>query len=222
MSELANSIFRILESHADPEKAKSMKSYMKNHFDFFGVTSPVRKNACKEVIASTRMLSNDDLIKLIDLLWHHDCRESQYVGLDILIKNKKRLNGSDMDQIVAWVTTKSWWDTVDALASHITGILFEKNPNLIPFYTEAWLRSENIWLNRNCLLYQLKYGDKTNFEFLMNYILLLKYKNEFFIQKAIGWSLRQYSKYDAAKVLEFVGNTDLSNLASREAVKLIK
>jgi 3-methyladenine DNA glycosylase AlkD len=68
-------------------------------------------------------------------------------------------------------------------------------------------------------LYQLFYKDKTDFELLKRYILQLKHKNEFFIQKAIGWSLRQYSKSNPSDVQEYVRHHELSGLAQREAMK---
>ena len=45
------------------------------------------------------------------------------------------------------------------------------------------------------------------------------YSDEFFINKAIGWALREYSKTDADAVRAFVAETDLAPLSRREALK---
>ncbi len=50
----------------------------------------------------------------------------------------------------------------------------------------------------------------------------LKDSKEFFLRKAIGWALREYSKTNPDWVREFVGKTTMSGLSTREALKRIK
>lgn len=83
------------------------------------------------------------------------------------------------------------------------------------------MASDNIWLQRTAILYQLKYGHNTDTERLFNYIKMVADSNEFFIQKAIGWSLRQYSKFNPETVFHFVSTNSLSNLSKREAFKVL-
>ena len=45
---------------------------------------------------------------------------------------------------------------------------------------------------------------------------------EFFINKAIGWVLREYSRTNPEWVIDFAGRTALSNLSRREALRLLK
>src|SRR5699024_9475553 len=111
-----------------------------------------------------------------------------------LIKNKKLLKECHITLIEHIITTKSWWDTVDAIATHLVGELFAKYPHLITEKGDNWLRLENIWLQRSMILFQLKYKEKTNEDLLYSIIKQLKHIDEFFIQKAIGWSLREHSK----------------------------
>ena len=218
---IASESFILLKSAADPTLSKKMSDYMRGQFDYFGVTSPIRKTTLKDQYALSKKLSHDELIMVVHELWQQNERECQYAALDILIKNKKRILSSDIEDVIVWLCNKSWWDTIDGLASHVIGQLFEKDHGLRDKYTSLWLTSDNIWLNRTCLIYQLKYKEKANFELLIKYILALKHKNDFFIQKAIGWSLRQYSRTDADAVKTFVGTTELSNLAKKEALRLI-
>ncbi|MCB9010197.1 MAG: DNA alkylation repair protein, partial [Ardenticatenaceae bacterium] len=46
--------------------------------------------------------------------------------------------------------------------------------------------------------------------------------DEFFIQKAIGWALREYSKTDAGAVVAFIAATPLAPLSAREGLKWLK
>jgi 3-methyladenine DNA glycosylase AlkD len=68
-------------------------------------------------------------------------------------------------------------------------------------------------------LFQLKYKQRTDPERLFAYVCRCKDESEFFIRKAIGWALREYSKTDEAAVRRFVAETQLSPLSTREALK---
>ena len=99
---------------------------------------------------------------------------------------------------MSWLSTlivkKSWWETVDVLSPRIIGYMFLTNHELVPLYADKWIENENIWLQRAAILYQLKYKEKTNEERLFRYILRRASSDEFFVQKAIGWALREYAK----------------------------
>jgi len=130
-----------------------------------------------------------------------------------------RFGSSELEFIEHLIVTKSWWDTVDGLASHIVGSVFYKNNTLRDQWCERWVESQNLWLQRSSLIFQLKYNKETDFPMLTRQIELLKSVDDFFIQKAIGWSLRQYGKYHPEAVRAYVDISDLSSLATREALK---
>jgi len=210
-----------LEQHANPLKAKGMSAYMKDKFIYFGLTSPIRRSKTKDILKKSKSLTPEDLWTLTHLLWTAEEREFQYAAMDIWSKNIKRLQIDDIHDIERIISHKSWWDTVDWLASHMVGAYFKCFPEALIGQTEKWVHSDNMWLNRTCLLYQLSYKGETDFDRLCYYIDLLKDKKEFFIQKAIGWSLRQYSRTDKAAVTEVVERLELNGLARREALRLI-
>jgi 3-methyladenine DNA glycosylase AlkD len=141
--------------------------------------------------------------------------------MDLLDKYKKQLEVDDIVWIEKLIVTKSWWDTVDILATHLAGEYFKKHKNKIDLITNQWNNSDNIWLQRSSLLFQLKYKQNTNVFLLENYILNLKESKEFFIRKSIGWILREYSKTNPAWVIQFLQKNELSNLSVREASKYL-
>jgi 3-methyladenine DNA glycosylase AlkD len=108
------------------------------------------------------------------------------------------------------------------LAGWIIGLYFLLFPGNIKIFTGRWVDSDNIWLQRTALLFQLKYKKDMDFELLSKYILKLKYSKEFFIQKAIGWILREYSKFFPETVVSFVKSNQLAPLSSREALRIVK
>ncbi|WP_212946330.1 DNA alkylation repair protein [Heyndrickxia oleronia] len=194
---------------------------MKNNFKFFGLRAPLVKEVFKNFI-SYYSIQQNELKDLITYLWVKEEREYQMIAILFLNHYKKWLREEDLTLIQYCITHKSWWDSVDSIATNILGHYMKTYPQHIHPTTEKWLESNDIWLQRSILLFQLKYKTNTNLSILFNSILFLKDSKEFFIQKAIGWALREYSKVDSEKVIQFVESTDLAPLSKRESLKWIK
>lgn len=210
-----------MEAHAIPSKGENMAKYLKNHFVCYGIKSPVR-NEIQRKWFGTLKGQNIDPWDVVYNLWYLDQREYQYVAIDYMKKWPKRLlQKDDYKKLEELITTKSWWDSVDSIASNTVGSYFQAYPEMIDPVITRWRNSDNMWLNRTCLIYQLKYRDAVDFELLKGLILQYMPNKEFFIQKAIGWSLRQYSKYNPDAVREFIADLELSTVAKREAVKYL-
>jgi 3-methyladenine DNA glycosylase AlkD len=93
----------------------------------------------------------------------------------------------------------------------------EEAHNVIMRFSSA----SNLWLNRSAILFQLSYKEKTNFDILNSECKKHKHSNEFFIQKALGWALRDYSRFNPTVVKEFVLSAKLKPLSTREALRLL-
>ena len=120
------------------------------------------------------------------------------------------------------ITDESWWDTIDLIAPSLVGYHLQQYPEERMQYINKWISSGNIWLQRSCILFQLKYKLDVDTRLLSSIILELKDSREFFIRKAIGWMLREYSKSDPGFVVRFVQNNELSGLSHREALKWLE
>jgi len=112
------------------------------------------------------------------------------------------------------------WDTVDGL-NKLVGLHFKQHPSLIRPVTERWVESGNIWLQRVSMIFQLTYKDKTDADLMFDYIRRLSKSKEFFIQKGVGWALRQYSKINPEAVAQFIAATPLAPLTKREGMKAL-
>jgi 3-methyladenine DNA glycosylase AlkD len=89
-------------------------------------------------------------------------------------------------------------------------------------YLKKWRKSDDFWLRRTTLLFQLGYKTETDFDLLCALIHENLGSDEFFINKAIGWSLRQYAHINPVAVKRFVKATKgLHPLSRREAMKNI-
>lgn len=211
-----------LTERSNKENALAMSKYMKNLFPFYGVKSPERKLIFREFWSLYKPKLDHDTRSLIKELWLEENRESQYIAMDILGRLLKQLELEDLDLIEWLVVNKSWWDTVDFLASNPIGAILKKHPEKVDAVISLWMDSDNMWLQRSCLLFQLKYKEGLNFKLLEDCIIRLKGSKEFFINKAIGWSLRQHSKIRPEEVKSFLNqHLDLNPLSRREASKYI-
>lgn len=218
----AQSLANAFAYHANPNDAFFMAKYMKNHFDFFGIKTPLRMQIWKDFLQKyqNELFINTDLTYQIAWeLWQMPQRELQYCAIELLEKTKKAWTEDVIFFFEQLITTKSWWDSVDCISSSLISPYFLQFPNQIKPITEGWLASDNIWLQRVCLIFQLKYKSKTDVNLLFDYINQLAYSKEFFIQKAIGWALRQYARTDPDAVLSFVESATLAPLSKREALK---
>lgn len=211
-----NILINHLESQKDPQTAKTMSAYMRDHFPFLGIKTPQRREIVKEFL---KVYPPEK--EWVSILWNLPEREYQYTALDILFKIRKTLELKDLLLIEGFILNRSWWDTVDLLASNAAGYLLHNSPRLQLEFGEKWIQSENMWLNRTAILFQLHYKQDTDEDLLYRYILRHSDSSEFFLQKAIGWALREYSKTNAASVIDFVEKENLKPLSKREALKWI-
>jgi 3-methyladenine DNA glycosylase AlkD len=219
MNDYLQPLIANMAAEANPKNAAQMARYLRDQFSFFGIKSPQRRKILKTFLKKYGNPAIEDMPQVARELWTLPEREQQYNALDILIRQQKKLEPDFLPTLEWLITTKSWWDTVDGLATNVSGTLFANFPETGSTAVQQWRSVDNIWLRRTTLLHQLKYKDKTNVPLLFSLIEENLNDNEFFIQKAIGWALREYSKTDEIAVRDFVSDTDLSPLAHREALK---
>jgi 3-methyladenine DNA glycosylase AlkD len=212
-----------LSAQKNDSKAESMSKYMKFKFEFFGISAPLRKEIQKPFFEKIKTYVNSNIKwDIIFTLWEKNEREFQYIAMDWMkVLPKSSWKENDIEKLEWLITNKSWWDSVDFLASHSVGLFFKLFPSKIENISFEWRKSDNIWLQRTCLIFQLKYKSTTNFEFLKTLIVEFKDIKEFFIQKAIAWSLRTYAEISPKEVISFVEEIELKGLAKRDAIRKI-
>lgn len=217
--QLLDGLEEALLRKADVEKAIGMKAYMKGHFDFMGVAKPARADIQKQHFPALRLAGISPEV-LMHHCWQKHEREWQYLGMDYALSQSKKLP-SNMADWEYWITHQSWWDTVDLLATRGVGPVLLEQTELREKTIENWRHSDNLWLNRTCLLFQLHYKKRTNTELLADLCHQYARSKAFFIQKAMGWALRHYSRTDANWVASFVEQQPLPALSKREALRLL-
>ena len=212
----------MFETHANTEYASGAKAYMRGISEFYGLGSPLRRQLVREFIVKAGHPPREQLEEIIHFCWEQSQREWQYTAMEMAGRFASKGDEQLLSLAEFMITTKSWWDTVDFVAPNIAGMILKKNPDLLDPALEKWLQSGNLWLLRSALLFQLRYKNDTDQQLLFSLCKELSGHTDFFIRKAIGWSLREYSKWNPVAVLEFVGSQTLSPLSRREALKRIQ
>ncbi|TFW27081.1 DNA alkylation repair protein [Duganella callida] len=206
----------LLAPLTDPGRAAGMRAYMRNQFDYLGIGTPQRRAAAKPLLKTFKGIGAQRLLEYARELWRLPEREYQYIALDLLALHWKELKPADIAALLVLAQDKSWWDTVDALAGIIGDVLRHDHE----FMDDA-LKHENMWVRRIAILHQLGWRDKTDEQRLFAYALYCAHEKEFFIQKAIGWALRDYARHAPETIRAFTlhNKTRLAPLTYREANK---
>lgn len=213
-------ILQEYRSNGTLETAVPMAKYMKNRYPFLGLTRPARNKIQAQFLREARKLPELNW-DFVFRCWELPEREYQYLAIDYLSICVKLLQKEDMHRLEILISNKSWWDTVDIIAANLVGELCRRFPGLINDYILRWAATGNIWLARTAILFQLKYKQKTDTELLSKIILLNNDSSEFFINKAIGWILREYSKTNQEWARNFINHNSLQPLSVREGSKYL-
>lgn len=219
---IINALIEQFTRHASDSIAQSQRAYMLHQFSYFGIPTPLRRSLQKQIFKEYKINSYDQLISIIDTMWHHEKREMHYTAMELAYHYRALWQPGILSHFKTMIETNSWWDTVDYIASKLVGTLLLQHPDLIS-HMDRWITDPNKWVRRSALIFQLLYKDKTDVHRLIGYCEQQLADTDFFIRKAIGWALRQYSKTDPSTVKEFVEKHHhaMSRVTYNEAVKYI-
>jgi 3-methyladenine DNA glycosylase AlkD len=220
------SLIAEFHKHSNSKNAQEMAAYMRGKFSFFGIKTDQRRELCKPFFESSKTWDNAKVVEVARHLYTLPQRECHHAAVELL---QKRIKPKDfvLEDIVLFewfIRNNSWWDTVDFVAPKLCGPWFMKFPEERGRVVDGWFKSRNFWLIRSAILFQLKYKDKTDLDFLFEIILRCQGSDEFFINKAIGWMLRENSKRVPKEIKAFVtkNKEKLAPLSVREALRIIK
>lgn len=210
-------LFAEMVAAADPQQAEKMAAYMQKLFPFLGISKSQLKEIMKPYLAEMKAEKLD--WECVYKCWEKDFREAQYVGVEYLVMHKKELVPADIDKFKKLITEKSWWEVADRLAG-LVGVIAKDSPK-VKQELLRWSEARNMWLRRVAIDFQQKYKQETDTELLTAIISNNFGSKEFFINKAIGWSLREYAKTNPAWVRDFIetNKRSLTTFSIKEATK---
>lgn len=212
----------LFAGYSDPVAAVPMKAYLRDQFESLGLKGARIGTLLNEHIDKYGLPPLSDLDTILRDLWALPEREFQYVAISLLGRIGNQLPAEFIETLEHLLVTKSWWDTVDTISTGVVGLHFKRFPKVRAVYLSKWRRSDDFWLRRTSILFQLNYKAETDFGLLCEIVRENLGSQEFFINKAIGWALRQHTRVDPAAVREFVAATPLHPLSAREALKWLE
>lgn len=209
-----------MKANGNADRAMQMKAYMRNQFEFLGIPAGVRKELAKPFMKEAKRTAGVDW-DLLRQLWEEPWREFQYIGCGYLLMKHEELTAGDLEKIRELALIKPWWDTIDSIDRPIDQI-GRRDPDAKRILLQ-WSESDSIWLRRIAIIHQRTRKEDTDVELLEKAIGANLGDSEFFINKAIGWSLRAYSKTDPEWVGDFIGGygQELNPLSIREGSKYL-
>ncbi len=224
---LIRTVRRALEQAADPAKAPQMQAYMKSTMPYRGVSSPVLRQLCREAFTAHPLPTVGQWQRVVLELWRDAAfREERYVAVLLTESRLYRefLTFDSVPMLEELIVTGAWWDFVDTIAGHSLGAILSAEPRRMKPLMRRWSKDTDMWKRRASILCQLGFKHDTDLKLLYDCIEPNLTHKDFFIRKAIGWSLRQYAWTDPKEVRRYVkANTDrLSGLSVREAMKNIR
>lgn len=213
-------IFSQFKANADLPRGLEMSAYMRHQFTYLGIGSVKRREISAQFFRGIDKKSPFDWDFVFEC-FRRDEREFVYLACDYMFRYKDKIDECDFEKIEKIALIKPWWDSIDSIVP-VVGFLCKKYPVLLDRFIIPWSSGSEKWLIRISIIFQLKYKKDTNLDILSKVILQNNGTKEFFINKAIGWALREYSKTDSEWVTDFVNRNQLSNLSKREALKVIQ
>jgi len=205
---------------ADLERAAPMAAYMKDVAPFLGIATPERRQALRTAWAGLDALDTAETAEAVRALWALPQREYQYAACDLLAREQRRLPGGFLaDPVQQVLTDRPWWDTVDSLGTAVITPLVHRHPEQVDLMWRWW-DSGDRWLVRAAIQHQRGLKEQTDLDRLFTMCDRYAGDHEFFVAKAIGWALRDVTRWDPDAVRAFLDrHLDLSATARREAVR---
>lgn len=205
----------------NPEKQDKMAQYMRNQFPFNGVDAVQRKQIVRSIWQDVKTWSAEELLTEIESYYAQSAREYQYVAIDLAVLAKKKWSQKDLQVFLKLAQEKTWWDSIDAWRKVFADYV-KLHPDEFDDVAALFVKHENFWVRRIGINLQLGFKEKTNLDYLTMMIDDDIDTDEFFIQKAIGWSLREYAKTDQEWVAKFIETHKTTPFATKEATKHFK
>ena len=220
-NEITKIIVDKLKGNANASNAVQMQKYLKTSMPFYGVKSPILNEIVLEIKKTFLISNQEEYNVIITHIWEQSHREEKYISIKLARKWKKYITLDALHVYEKMIREGEWWDFIDPISVGLIGILLMKNRSKMSLILDKWIEDENLWIRRSAILAHLKHKENMDQDKLFNYCLQCAHEKEFFIQKAIGWVLREYSKTEPEIVRSFIEDNAsvLSNLSKREGMK---
>lgn len=209
------------EQLGDDEKSGPMAAYMKTEMPFYGIQKPDRVPVYREMKRRFPAETQKQYEDGVKALWKLPHREEKYAALEFAQQNKKFVRVASFPLYETLIRTGAWWDLVDDIATNLISESYLRERGEIESIIERWIDDDDMWIRRTAILSHNRHRGETDWKQLSNHCLRRAGEKEFFIRKAIGWALREYSYPNPKAVKSFLlkNQAKLSPLSFKEGAK---
>lgn len=224
---LVRGLRRAFAASADPERAAAQQAYMKSAMPYRGITTPHLRRICRETFRAQPIGDVTEWQATALELWRGAAyREERYAALELIGWSRYRdfFDSSLLPVLEEFVVDGAWWDFVDVVAINFVGRLLAAEPATVRPLLLGWSADDHLWRRRTAILAQLKFKSATDWPLQQRLMAPSLGSTEFFLKKALGWALREYSKSEAERVLAYLraNGGRLSGLTRREGLKVLR
>ena len=218
---MVETVRKALEAAAIPAKAEPMAAYMKHKGVFLGVQKPDRVPVIRMLRREFRPANRGEWRAGVAALWAQPYREERYMALEYGGLFPEFHSAEEAPLYERLAREGAWWDLVDLVMGLLASPTMLTDRAQMRWHTDRWIDDPDMWVRRLALLSQIRHKDRTDGAQLFDYCLRRADENEFFIRKAIGWALRDYSWTSPDAVRDFLRRNEgrFSALTVREASK---
>ena len=214
-----NQFINDLKALGSDVRAAADQKYHKSSRKHFGVPVPESRKLIGEWV---KKLTEEELIRLAEGLWETDLFDPMICATIILSHRKIKPSPKLWKTILKFLKDVDGWALEDQLAHAAWKSILHHEQHLDEM--EAWTDHPNFWMRRAALVYTLPYAKpgkdpERSLRWAAKYVA----DPEWFIQKAIGWWLRDLSAHNPKRVLSFVAQYEdqLKYVAKKEATRKI-
>ena len=221
---VANELATELEAGGSEDRAVNEKRYLKSELRHYGVSVPVIRKLARRFAREHKDVSKAELIGLTTELWDRHVYELRKLAVNILAARVEVLDVSDVDFVEGLLRRSHTWALIDDLSMNVVAPMLSSSPDAERIRSR-WSEDDDFWVRRTAmlaLLPRLRRGLDGWDEFA-GYADAMLDEEEFFIQKAIGWVLREVSKHSPDLVFEWMQTrvAMASSVTFREASKYL-
>ena len=212
-------LLQALRALGGPERAEQEKRYQKSRWEHWGVPLPGMDVAIKEALGD---LTQQRALELCRRLWREPVWDLKIVAGRILARKSIEPDARVWRFVTERLADLDGWAVADNLAGVASRCLIEDPGRLDA--VEAWIENPHLWMRRAALVFTLPWAkEKRDPERMLGWAVLLAEDRQWFIQKAVGWWLRELSKRDPKRVRRFLKDhgEKLTGVARREAMKYL-
>ena len=212
-------LIQALRALGDAKRAEQEKRYQKSRWEHWGVPLPSMDVAVKTTLGD---LSQEQSLDLCRRLWREPVWDLRIVAGRILARKSIEPDAKVWGFVTERKPDLDGWAVADNFAPVASRCLIDDSCRLDA--VEAWIENPHLWTRRAALVFTLPWAKgERDPERMLGWAARLADDREWFIQKAIGWWLRELSKRNPERVRRFLAEHGgkLTGVAKREATKYL-